>query len=215
MTDTRTCTKCGQVKPLDDFYAAARGKYGRTAQCKECKAAYHKARHVPSTRPKQRREPFTGDEIKTCTRCGESKVLTQFSLSRRATETRNAVYRPWCKECQAAAARQWFRDHPERQFAARRASSLRTFYRMTVEEYDTLLAAQGYVCAICGQDEPAAHGRTGKKFLLSVDHDHTTGRVRGLLCQKCNRAIGMLGDNPALLQRAIDYLTHPPAAAAA
>ena len=211
--DSRRCTKCGEIKPLDEFSKAPKGKYGRKASCKECDAARVKAAYVP--RPHQRRRgPFTGDEMKTCRRCGESKPLREFSLSRKETETQNAVYRSDCKVCCSERAMQWFRDNPERQYDSRRAHSLRAFYGITVAEYDALLARQGGGCAICGNDEPAEHGRTGKKFKLSVDHDHATGRVRGLLCQRCNRAIGLLGDDPVLLQRAIGYLaqavTHEP-----
>jgi hypothetical protein len=182
-----------------------RGKFGRDPRCKECRAAKFKENYVPRTRTKYR-DPFTGDEIKTCTICKETKPLREFSLSRKATETRNAVHRSQCKTCSSARAMQWFADNPERQYESRRAHNLRTFYGMTVEEFDAMLAAQAGGCAICGKDEPAAHGRTGKKFLLSVDHDHATGRVRGLLCQRCNRAIGMLDDDPDLLQKAISYL---------
>lgn len=79
-------------------------------------------------------------------------------------------------------------------------------YGLSEQQYADMLAAQGGVCAICDQDEPSAHGRTGKQFRLSVDHCHVTGRIRGLLCQKCNRAIGLLGDDAELLRKAIEYL---------
>ena len=100
----------------------------------------------------------------------------------------------------------WFADNPERTTASRRRLNLEKNYGLTVEQYDVMLRAQNGVCAVCNKDEPSVHGRTGKKFQLSVDHCHATGRVRGLLCQKCNRAIGLMGDNVDLLKRAIDYL---------
>jgi len=61
--------------------------------------------------------------------------------------------------------------------------------------------AQGGVCAICGK--PEATARTKR---LCVDHCHETGKVRGLLCSHCNRAIGLLGDSCAILASAITYL---------
>lgn len=79
-------------------------------------------------------------------------------------------------------------------------------YGITAEEYDRILALQGGACAVCGQDEPNAHGRTGRKFRLAVDHCHVTNEVRGLLCQRCNRAIGLLNDDIGLLEAAIGYL---------
>lgn len=79
-------------------------------------------------------------------------------------------------------------------------------YRLTEEEYNSILKHQGGVCAGCG--EPP-HGRN-----LAVDHDHKTGRIRGLLCWLCNRAIGILRDNACAATRLGKYLKAPPAPAA-
>lgn len=68
-----------------------------------------------------------------------------------------------------------------------------------VEWMGEMLAAQGGTCAICGK-ECDIHRN------LAVDHDHESGKVRGLLCQNCNVGLGHFKDNPALLQQAIDYL---------
>lgn len=101
---------------------------------------------------------------------------------------------------------QWFADNAERTAANKRKLNLAKNYGLTMVEYNALLRTQGGVCAVCGKDEPQARGRTGKQFALAVDHCHKTGKVRGLLCQKCNRAIGLLGDDPVLMRRAISYL---------
>jgi hypothetical protein len=74
---------------------------------------------------------------------------------------------------------------------------LRRDYGIGVDEYDALRIAQGGRCAICGDESD----RT-----LAVDHDHATGQVRGLLCIRCNRAIGNLRDDPDLALRAAAYL---------
>jgi hypothetical protein len=76
---------------------------------------------------------------------------------------------------------------------------LRTKYSMTLAEYNELLASQNGVCAICLGNE--TYGKA-----MPVDHDHTTGKVRGLLCHECNRALGIMKDDPALLRAAADYL---------
>ena len=93
-----------------------------------------------------------------------------------------------------------YRDRmsPEEKRKRNRAASLRANYAITVEQHDAMLAAQGGVCAICG-DAPD-HRR------LHVDHDHTTGVVRALLCGQCNTAIGGFGENIAVMRRAIAYL---------
>ena len=166
---------------------------------------------MPSTRPRRRRDPFTGDEIKTCTKCGEDKPLREFSLSRRATETQNAVYRPECKPCCSARAMQWYRDNPGRTIANKRRFNLEKLDGITLAEYDALMHAQGGVCAVCRK---AAAGRHSRDVRLVVDHCHETGVTRGLLCNNCNRAIGLLGDDPILLRRAITYLMQARKAAA-
>lgn len=203
----RICTKCREIKPLDDFSAAPRGKYGRKASCKACDAARHAELHPPKPRVyRPLRAPLVGTAEKRCTKCKEIKTVDEFSVSRVATATTNVVYRSWCKPCASTTALDWFNANRERADENRRRWNIKKLYGITVEEYDELLKKQGKVCAICGDDEPLVHGRTGKQFRLAVDHCHTTGRVRGLLCQKCNRAIGLLRDNIDLLRKAADYL---------
>lgn len=70
--------------------------------------------------------------------------------------------------------------------------------KFSLEEYDQMLQAQKGLCALCRQ--------LPKSRSLHVDHDHETGRVRGLLCMKCNRALGYLQDSPVLLRTAAKYL---------
>ncbi len=70
-----------------------------------------------------------------------------------------------------------------------RATGLRYRFGITLDEYNALLEAQEGVCAICGQPEIAL-GRNGRTRHLSVDHDHRTGQVRGLLCHECNVELG-------------------------
>ena len=92
--------------------------------------------------------------------------------------------------------RMWQQAHPDRH--------IRRAYGLTQADYDALLIAQGGVCAACGQPERAM--RAGLALRLSVDHVHGTGRVRGLLCTRCNRGIGNFDDDPARLEAAARYL---------
>lgn len=116
------------------------------------------------------------------------------------------LYKSTCKPCAAKRARGWAHDNPDRNRDNSLNWALKNTYGISREEYDRMMTEQDGRCAICGLDEPNSHGRTGTKFRLSVDHCHDTGRVRGLLCQKCNRAVGLLGDDIDLLKKAIDYL---------
>jgi hypothetical protein len=82
----------------------------------------------------------------------------------------------------------------------KRDAVIRKQYGITLEEYNNMLEAQDYKCAICG-NEDEVEGRR-----LAIDHCHSTGDVRGLLCGKCNRGLGLFYDNQELLNKAIQYL---------
>lgn len=88
--------------------------------------------------------------------------------------------------------------------ALARAARLRREYAMDEGDYSALLAAQAGRCAICGGVESAKRGGSSKR--LAVDHDHQSGVVRGLLCQSCNTALGLMGDDPSRLLLAVEYL---------
>jgi hypothetical protein len=136
--------------------------------------------------------------------CGETKDRSRFSKSRDGKH--GPVLRSECKECRATQAVQWFRDNADRHLETNRNWRLPRTYGISSHQYETMLAAQNGVCAICGQKERAVHGSTGMPFNLSIDHDHQTGGIRGLLCQRCNRAIGLLGDDADVARKATEYL---------
>ena len=94
----------------------------------------------------------------------------------------------------------------ERREKAHTAHVHRT-YGISGDEYLLLRKSQGGLCALCGPWT----GRNGKYVSLSVDHNHRTGEVRGLLCRPCNRVLGIWRDNPQVFLRAAEYLDNPPA----
>ena len=100
-------------------------------------------------------------------------------------------------KCRVCAGRGWPKSTP-RSPEANRTRTL-AVYGLTIAEYDAILEAQGGGCAICGRSP-------GRKR-LPVDHNHETGEIRGLLCLACNRAVGLLGDDPDLARRAAEYLS--------
>lgn len=95
---------------------------------------------------------------------------------------------------------------PDQAASYDRAWNLDRKYGMTIGQYQTMLAEQGGVCACCKKAETHMHKKSGKLKDLAVDHDHASGRVRGLLCFNCNQGIGRLQDDPALLRAAAAYL---------
>jgi hypothetical protein len=121
--------------------------------------------------------------MKTCSKCGETKELSEFRKDR--TIKPDGLHRH-CKPCIR-------KEDPK----AARTRWIRWKYKMSVEEYDVLCAAQEGKCAICG-----INGDT----VLYIDHCHTTNEVRGLLCQPCNSALGLFKDSEENLAGAIRYL---------
>lgn len=112
-----------------------------------------------------------------------------------------------------ARVKRWQQANPERLNAYRRArrmepgvkereraGHLKRKYGMTIEEYGAMLDAQGGGCFICSRppkDDSSLH----------VDHDHSTGRVRGILCFSCNNALADFQDDPSLLRKAASYVS--------
>jgi len=86
-----------------------------------------------------------------------------------------------------------------------RARALKSRYNISLDQWNELFVKQGGRCALCKRTE-GSKSPTKKRRWLYVDHCHDTGRVRGLLCVKCNVAIGSLGDNVEGIQRALQYV---------
>ena len=115
-----------------------------------------------------------------------------------------------------AAKKAWSDAHPDYQRDYARANRdrkqewyWRNTYGIGRAEYDRLLAAQGGHCAMC--EETVGQRRKSGPRPLFVDHDAITGKVRGLLCNRCNSAIGYMDHRPEVAAAAVRYLTSPPA----
>ncbi len=112
---------------------------------------------------------------------------------------RNRIRHP---EKQKQAIAKWAATKSKEYHSLRaRKSQLKLSYSLTIDEYNTMLLNQSNSCAICGTTTP-----TGKWKVFAVDHNHVTGQVRGLLCNECNRGMGLLRDSADLLRKAADYL---------
>lgn len=139
---------------------------------------------------------------KACIACLKVKPLTDYYKNASSKDGHIGT----CKACKAAQqrARRKAAGSQERyvkEAERRRNNHLKANYGIDEMEYRRLYAAQNGVCAICKQPE-SMEGRP-----LCVDHSHTTGDVRGLLCSNCNRGIGLLKDSPELVRNAFYYLT--------
>ncbi len=85
-------------------------------------------------------------------------------------------------------------------------SRLKWAYGISLEQYNQMLISQDNVCIICLKSETVINSRTGKVNSLAVDHDHKTGKVRGLLCGACNTAIGLVKEDKLILNNMVKYL---------
>jgi len=134
----------------------------------------------------------------TCKICNAKKPLADFPIRK--------THRPGkpvsqCTACKVQLNKKRRVEDRENVLAIERRSKLKNTYGLTPEQYDVMLEAQGSCCAICAAKKPG-----GRTKLFFIDHCHTTGKVRGLLCMRCNTGLGLFLDNPRFLSKAIDYL---------
>lgn len=106
-------------------------------------------------------------------------------------------YSTICKACDSKLAGKRYRRNKRQ----KQDYDLKRNYGISMDDYDKMSTAQGHRCAICGTKEM---GKNKSRF--SVDHDHITGRIRALLCSQCNHAIGLMNDDPELLEKAAEYV---------
>lgn len=181
---TKICSGCGEAKSLGEFPKDPNGKHG--CLCHSCAAQYAR---------EQRRGYYRVE--KQCSRCGEVKPIRKFAKNKRRRDGRGS----YCRRCRGEIMAEWRKRNPEKHRENKRRERLKSKYNITLTDYDDLLHFQNNVCAVCGNPCP-----TGNR--LAVDHDHETGKVRGLLCTNCNMALGFAQDNPELLRELADYLEY-------
>jgi hypothetical protein len=140
---------------------------------------------------------------KTCNVCQKLKPIVEFQKEKAA----KSGYRNRCKSCVNKKAAEWRKGFENKYKLSytqyNRGKGLDTYYRrvygITEKEYNSFLIVQNNVCAVCGKKNMGDRR-------LSVDHDHRTGKIRGLLCVKCNSVLGMVDDDILLLTNMIGYL---------
>jgi Autographiviridae endonuclease VII len=162
---------------------------------------------------------------RVCTKCQEWKNADQFFVDKRRKYGPSSGLFFHCKSCLSADVKGRRQKDPERFREWERGSSARRFFAngkkkryrglfwrlknkfgISVEEFSAVLQRQRDACAICGREVVVAPAGRGARNSACIDHNHSTGKVRGILCQSCNTAIGLFGDDPAVLFRAAQYL---------
>ena len=144
--------------------------------------------------------------FKVCTKCKKKRRRSSFHLQRiglHGWEYRRSI----CKRCALALSKAWRKANPDQSEVHRKRAHARNNHRghlkanfgLTPEEFERLHATSDGICPICKKPEQ-------RKRRLSLDHDHATGRLRGLICWKCNLLLGHVNDSPELLEAAAKYL---------
>jgi hypothetical protein len=163
---TKICTKCGNKKSIIEFPKMKHGKYGVSAECKDCRKIYHQKRYKKYA----------------------YKYKTDKNFHKKALQ-----------------ASKKYREKNSNIIKAKNAR-LKKNFGITLEQYNQMLKEQNGVCAICGNSEKIIDKRINRIISLAIDHDHQTGKVRGLLCNTCNHLLGLANDNFEITKNATDYL---------
>lgn len=139
-------------------------------------------------------------EGKTCTRCKTYKLFSGFAVNSKG----RYGYKSVCKSCsnkgQRSLTKRRREEDPVKWSQYRRDKLLKSAYGITQKDFDKMLEAQSGRCAVCGTAENQVTN------VMFVDHCHSTGKVRGLLCSLCNSGIGKLQDDPEVVLKAYKYL---------
>lgn len=138
---------------------------------------------------------------KVCVSCNNVLNYSDFNNSKDKKDGLSAS----CRNCRSK--RQSSEKYKIKANRIKRRSYLKK-YGLTPESYEEKLTSQNGTCYICGNPETKIHPQTGLIKRLSIDHDHTTGQTRSLLCFRCNTVLGRIQDNPSLLRKMADYLEH-------
>jgi putative ubiquitin-RnfH superfamily antitoxin RatB of RatAB toxin-antitoxin module len=191
---TKVCTKCQIEKAIEDFGLERRTYDGRSARCRICVYQRNKdyAEKNRDRLKKYRQDIYYADvEASRKKACDNMKKFRERNpeahkaIAKRSREKRSAI-----GEDQAC----------------KRRIHLRNTYGITDADYERMMESQGRVCAICRKPETRKDGRTGKFCHLAVDHSHKTGKLRQLLCAKCNYLTGVIESNRERANETMAYL---------
>ncbi len=161
-------------------------------------------------------------DTKVCNGCKKSKEINNFRCYERKSRKDDSKitkdYYHLCDECRLLYNKEHYRKNRDKRLLYikdykekggeeylryARDIKYKINYGIGLKEFEELLDSQNGVCAICSKSQP--EGKRQK--YLSIDHNHTTGEIRGLLCTNCNSAIGFLNESIKLLKNTIKYLT--------
>jgi nitrate/TMAO reductase-like tetraheme cytochrome c subunit len=190
--ETKICNTCNLEKDLEEFSKHSNYLDGRRPQCKSCRQERrNKLRH-------NLYKELDLPETVICNSCGIEKNVEEFPM--RSTTKRG--YRQPCKKCLQKTRRK-IRRMDNKWYKRNKKNKLKRKYGISLEEFDKMKNDQNNKCAICNVDFNDAEFN---KSFPNVDHNHITGKTRGILCTSCNSGIGFFNDSIELIIKAKEYL---------
>jgi hypothetical protein len=182
----KKCHDCQEIKPLEAFHVNRRDPSGRMHFCKVCTHQRYIFRRY-GTGPDRRRPKLIDPDKKWCPRC--SQALPKSAFGRNVSKKGGLT--AYCLACHNEVSR----DNRIKIDGSTRSYHLKRRYGLSEDDVKRLIEQQGDVCAICAVAKPE-----------HVDHDHLSGKVRGVLCFNCNGGLGQFKDDIGRLINAIAYL---------
>ena len=140
-------------------------------------------------------------EEKTCPSCDTKKPKRDFRFQHANSDGLNKH----CNHCLSEGKR-YKKKRKKASYEQNRKYNLKRSFGITPDDFNNMLEAQGGGCAICGDKNPDPAKKSHKHGFV-VDHCHKSGHVRSVLCHKCNKAIGLMKDDPTIAQNASNYLS--------
>lgn len=206
----KICGKCHLSKPREEHFNKDKSQEdGFCRYCRACRTekrqqwyVEHKVEKAAADKAYRERNKEKVLARAAQYRANNAEQVKAYFRNRYATDPEFAKHKKQASE-------EWRKANPERhkkrrrEYKAkhRRRMHLKAKFGLTLEQYDQMVIAQNGLCAICLRPPTGIYPDK-----LGVDHCHTTGKVRALLCRDCNSALGLFQDNAELLQKAAEYL---------
>ena len=194
-----------------------RKKPREVRECKECskvRIRLYKRKYKEKIK-KLNHKDWTGIDIIKCSFCKTEKNWHEFYNSQLkfkypkcsvCAKNHNKIMQSKYKYKYYEKKKIYISENREEARIRGRRCLLKVKYKIRLEQYDEMLKNQNYVCKICKNPESSIDKRHNKTRDLSIDHCHKSGKIRGLLCDKCNRGLGYFKDSIESLESAIRYL---------
>ncbi len=187
----KRCTRCKKTKPASEFSPDGSMKRGLASRCKKCmcKIAKEYYKTLVKSKPKP---PKNGK--KRCGHCGVIRAASEFYFHRASKDGLASD----CKHCAKIRMKEYRGAGDNTNKEHNRRNNLKKI-GMSLEEYDEMFDDQGSRCAICRKKQ-------GNLRTFNVDHDHVTGKTRGIICNRCNIGLGCFDDDIDAVRKVLKYL---------